>query len=142
MDSKRESCRNLIVPDIPLIRVNKDHDLREVYWCSGVKKGIVEFVSKCPICQQVKVEHQRTGGLAYKIELLEWMWEMINMDFITSLPSFTRNMILFGCLSINDKVSPFYVGNDFPFNRGSQKYIQEVVRLHGVPVSIFRMCTI
>ncbi|KAH0776134.1 hypothetical protein KY290_007545 [Solanum tuberosum] len=34
----------------------------------------------------VKVEHQRPGGLAQNIELLEWKWEMINIDFITGLP--------------------------------------------------------
>ncbi|KAK6789369.1 hypothetical protein RDI58_013168 [Solanum bulbocastanum] len=39
-------------------------DLIEVYWWSSMKKGIVEFVAKCPNCQQVKVEHQRPGGMA------------------------------------------------------------------------------
>ncbi|KAH0689476.1 hypothetical protein KY289_016834 [Solanum tuberosum] len=57
-------------------------DLREFYWWNGMKKGIAEFVVKCPNCQQVKVEHQRPGGLAQNIELPEWKWEMINMDFI------------------------------------------------------------
>ncbi|KAH0670582.1 hypothetical protein KY290_025996 [Solanum tuberosum] len=47
-------------------------DLREVYWWNGMKKDIAEFVTKCPNCQQVKVEHQRPGGLAQNIELPEW----------------------------------------------------------------------
>ncbi|KAH0706534.1 hypothetical protein KY285_012312 [Solanum tuberosum] len=38
---------------------------------------------ECPNYQQVKVEHQSPGGLAKNIELLEWKWEMIHMDFIT-----------------------------------------------------------
>jgi hypothetical protein len=38
------------------------HDLREVYWWSGMKRDIAEFVSKCPNCQQVKVEHQGHVG--------------------------------------------------------------------------------
>ena len=29
-----------------------------VYWCNGIKKGIVEFVAKCPNCKQVQVEYQ------------------------------------------------------------------------------------
>ncbi|KAH0757858.1 hypothetical protein KY290_021351 [Solanum tuberosum] len=65
-------------------------DLREVYWWNGMKKDIAEFVAKCPNCQQVKVKHQRPGGLAQRIELLEWKWEMINMDFITGLPRSRR----------------------------------------------------
>ena len=39
-------------------------DLREVYWWEGMKKDIVEFVAKCPNCQKLKVQHQRTKGLA------------------------------------------------------------------------------
>ena len=45
-------------------------DLREVYWWSGMKKGIEKFVPKCPNFQQVKIEHQKPGGLAQNIELL------------------------------------------------------------------------
>ncbi|WMV29962.1 hypothetical protein MTR67_023347 [Solanum verrucosum] len=47
------------------------HNLREVYWWSSIKKSIAEFVAKCPNCQQVKVEHQRPGGMAQIIELPE-----------------------------------------------------------------------
>ncbi|KAH0777818.1 hypothetical protein KY290_009229 [Solanum tuberosum] len=45
---------------------------------------------KCPNCQQVKVEHQRLGGMGQNIELLEWKWEMINIDYITGLPRSRR----------------------------------------------------
>ncbi|KAH0781790.1 hypothetical protein KY290_001388 [Solanum tuberosum] len=65
-------------------------DLREVYLWSSMKKGIAEFIAKCPNCQQVKVEHQRPGGLAQNIKIPEWKWEMINMDFITGLPRSRR----------------------------------------------------
>ncbi|WMV24530.1 hypothetical protein MTR67_017915 [Solanum verrucosum] len=65
-------------------------DLREVYWWNGMKRGIAEFLPKCPNCPQVKVQHQRPSGLALRIELLEWKWEMINMAFITGLPRSRR----------------------------------------------------
>ena len=32
-------------------------DLREVYWWNNMKREIADFVSRCLICQQVKVEH-------------------------------------------------------------------------------------
>ena len=38
-------------------------DLREVYWWNNMKREIADFVSRCLICQQVKVEHQRLAGL-------------------------------------------------------------------------------
>ncbi|WMV08667.1 hypothetical protein MTR67_002052 [Solanum verrucosum] len=60
-------------------------DLREVYWWSSMQRCIAKFVAKCPNCLQVKVEHQKPGGMAQNIDLLEWKWEMINMDFNTGL---------------------------------------------------------
>ena len=39
------------------------HDLREIYWWEGMKKDIQKFVARCPNCQQVKVEHQKSGGI-------------------------------------------------------------------------------
>ena len=46
------------------------HDRREVFWWEGLKKDIAEFVAKCPNCQQVKVEHQKSGGLLNKSKFL------------------------------------------------------------------------
>ncbi|XP_070039939.1 uncharacterized protein [Nicotiana tomentosiformis] len=38
-------------------------DLRQHYSWRGMKKDIVEYVSRCLNCQQIKYEHQRPGGL-------------------------------------------------------------------------------
>ncbi|GKE09062.1 putative reverse transcriptase domain-containing protein [Tanacetum coccineum] len=35
------------------------YDLRDKYWCPGMKKDIVEYVSKCLTYLKVKAEHQR-----------------------------------------------------------------------------------
>ncbi|KAH0676196.1 hypothetical protein KY285_023997 [Solanum tuberosum] len=59
------------------------HDLRKVYWWSSMKKCIAEFVAKYQNFQQIMVKHQRLGGMAQNLDLLEWKWEIINMDLIT-----------------------------------------------------------
>ena len=59
------------------------NDLREVYWWNGMKRDIADFVSKF---QQVKVEHQKPGGMTQEIDIPTWKWDVINMDFITGLP--------------------------------------------------------
>jgi len=42
-------------------------DLQKVYRWNGMKKDIVEFVAEYPNCQQLKVEHQNSGGLSQYI---------------------------------------------------------------------------
>ena len=51
-----------------------------------MKRDIVEFVAKCPNCQQVKYEHQRPRGTLQRMPILEWKWERIAMDFVVGLP--------------------------------------------------------
>ena len=65
-------------------------DLRKIYLYNGMEKGIAKFVFKCLNCHQVKVENQRPNGSTQNIELPEWKWEMINMDFITGFPRSRR----------------------------------------------------
>ena len=57
----------------------------EVYWWNDMKRDIGDIMSKCPNSQQVKVEHQKPGGMTQEIDIPTWKWEVINMDFITGL---------------------------------------------------------
>lgn len=66
------------------------HDLRELYWWKGMKKDVVEHVSRCSNCQQVKYEHRRPAGLSQALPIPEWKWEMITMDFVVGLPRTLR----------------------------------------------------
>ncbi|GKF44421.1 putative reverse transcriptase domain-containing protein, partial [Tanacetum coccineum] len=45
------------------------YDLRDRYWWSGMKKDIVEYVSKCLNCLKVKAEHQRRSGLLQQTKI-------------------------------------------------------------------------
>ena len=38
-------------------------NLKQYYGWRGMKKDVVEYVSKCLTCQQVKAEHQVSSGL-------------------------------------------------------------------------------
>ena len=44
-------------------------DLKQHFWWSRMKRDIVDFVAKCPNCQQVKYEHQRPGGALQRMPI-------------------------------------------------------------------------
>ena len=52
-------------------------NLREVYWWNDMKRDIADFVSKYPICQQVKVEHQKLQGMTQEIDIPTWKRDVI-----------------------------------------------------------------
>ncbi|GKF85444.1 putative reverse transcriptase domain-containing protein, partial [Tanacetum coccineum] len=62
------------------------HDLRDLYWWSGMKRDIAEYVSKCLTCSKIKVEHQKPSGLLQQPEIPKWKWEKITIDLVTKLP--------------------------------------------------------
>ena len=57
-----------------------------------MKKEIKEYASKCLQCQQVKAEHQKSGGLLQSLSIPEWKWEHVTMDFVVGLPRTRRGM--------------------------------------------------
>ena len=103
-----------------------------------MKREIAEFVSQCLYCQQVKVEHQRSAGLLQPLPIPEWKWEDISMDFVTSLPKTQKGMdsiwVIIDRLTKSAHFLP--VRTLFSADRLAVLYMNEIVRLHGVPMSI------
>ena len=66
---------------------NMYQDLKVPFWWSEMKRDVLEFLTKCMVCQKVKVEHQVPSGLLQPIIILEWKWDRITMDFMVRLPS-------------------------------------------------------
>ncbi|GJS39162.1 putative reverse transcriptase domain-containing protein [Tanacetum coccineum] len=61
-------------------------DLKQLYWWPNMKADIATYVSKCLTCSKVKAEHQKPFSLLVQLEIPEWKWEKITMDFVTKLP--------------------------------------------------------
>ncbi|WRX29204.1 Integrase zinc-binding domain - like 10 [Theobroma cacao] len=114
------------------------HDLRSVYWWQGLKKDVGEYVSRCLVCQQVKVEHQRPSRLLQPLPILEWKWEHTAMDFITGLPrvkgGYDSIWVIIDRLTKSAHFLP--IKTKFGTAQYAQIYINEIVRLHGVLVTI------
>ncbi|VVA31265.1 PREDICTED: retrotransposon, partial [Prunus dulcis] len=114
------------------------HTLREHYWWPFMKKEIAEYVRKCLICQQVNAERQKPSGLLQPLPIPEWKWEHLTMDFVFKLP-LTRNKHD-GVWVIVDRLTKsahfLRVRANYTLNKLAKLFIDEIVRLHGVPVSI------
>lgn len=55
-----------------------------------MKRDIANFVEHCLVCQQVKALYQRPYGQLQPLEIPEWKWDHIAMDFATKLPRTRR----------------------------------------------------
>ncbi|GMJ13694.1 hypothetical protein HRI_005038500 [Hibiscus trionum] len=113
-------------------------DLKEIYWWSGMKSKITDFVARCLTCQRVKAEHKVPTGLLQPIELPQWKWERITMDFVSGLPPTPKkNNAIWVIVDRFTKSAHFLpVRMDFSLSKLAELYINEVIRLHGVPTSI------
>ncbi|XP_031394177.1 uncharacterized protein LOC116205681 [Punica granatum] len=114
------------------------YNLKRSYWGYNMKKEIAEFVSKCLVCQQVKAEHQHPSGLLQPLPVPEWKWEKITMDFVSGLPRTRRghNSIWVIVDKLTKSAHFLPVKTTFCADQLAQLFIKEIVRLHGVPVSI------
>jgi len=51
-----------------------------------MKKEITQYVANCPVCPQVKAQRRRSARLLQLLPILEWKWEYVTIDFVTTLP--------------------------------------------------------
>ncbi|KAL0553922.1 hypothetical protein IC582_007826 [Cucumis melo] len=113
-------------------------DLKRVYWWRNMKREVAEFVSRCLVCQQVKAPRQKPAGLLQPLGIPEWKWENVSMDFITGLPRTLRGFtVIWVVVDRLTKSAHFVPGKStYTASKWAQLYMSEIVRLHGVPVSI------
>ena len=50
-----------------------------------MKRHIGDIVRRCLTCQQAKVDHQKPAGPRQPLEVAEWKWEQVTMDFVSHL---------------------------------------------------------
>ena len=103
-----------------------------------MKREIAGYVARCLVCQQVKIEHQRPGGLLQPLPIPEWKWEHISMDFVTGFPKTpSGNDSIWVIVDRLTKSAHFLaIKVSLSLERLAKLYVNEIVRLHGVPVTI------
>ncbi|RVW28572.1 Transposon Ty3-I Gag-Pol polyprotein [Vitis vinifera] len=82
-------------------------DLRQNYWWSGMKRDIAQFVAQCLVCQQVRLSISDQQGLCSHLLFLSGSGSILH--------------------GFCDRIAR---------TLGASLYVKEIVRMHGVPVSI------
>ncbi|GJX32261.1 putative reverse transcriptase domain-containing protein [Tanacetum coccineum] len=89
-------------------------------------------------CAKVKAEHQRPSGLLVQPKIPEWKWDNITMDFVTKLPKTSQGYdtiwVIVDRLTKSAIFTPMRETD--PLDKLARLYLKEVVRRHGIPVSI------
>jgi len=111
--------------------------LKRLFSWPGMKLDVDNFVRQCPTCQQAKHDHTRPAGLLQPLTIPSGLWRQLTMDFIEGLPlSGGANVIMV----VVDRLTKYahFVPLRHPFTALSvaQAFLDSVVKLHGVPLSI------
>ena len=103
-----------------------------------MKRDVATFVAKCMTCQQVKAEHQRPANLLQPLPISERKWDKITIDFVTGLPRTRgKNDAIWVIVDQMTKTAYFIlIRIEFSLTQLSHLYVDNIVCLHGVPVSI------
>ena len=103
-----------------------------------MKKEIASWVNKYHVCQTVKAEHQRPSGLLQPLDIPEWKWEHIVMDFVVGLPKTKSNHdVNWVIIDRLTKSAHFFPINErFSLEKLVKFYLDKIVMRHGVPIII------
>ena len=85
-----------------------------------------------------KAEHQKPADLLQSLEVAEWKWKHVTMDFVTHLPCTPRRHdALWVIMDRLTKSAHFLVVQmTFTLEEFYRLYIRDIVWLHGVLVSL------
>ena len=80
----------------------------------------------------------RTSGLLQRLPIPEWKWDHITMDFVTGFPKGKNQVdvvwVIVDRLTMCAHFIPIRV--TYSMVKLAELYIEYVVRLHGIPVTI------
>ena len=113
-------------------------DLKKTFWWPNMKKDVAEFVARCLTCQKVKFEHRRPQGKIQSLEVPEWKWDSISMDFVVGLPRSRKGNNMIWVIVDRLTKSAHFIPMKDTWNKKelANAYVKNVLTLHGVPKDI------
>ena len=108
----------------------------QFYW-PGLKRHVAQIVAQCRTCAVAKQQRQNTG-LYTPLPVPDRPWQDLSMDFILGLPKSPRKHdSIFMVVDRFSKIAHFIpCAQTFDATRVAKLFMNEVVRLHGLPKTI------
>jgi hypothetical protein len=96
-----------------------------------------EYIRGCSVCQRNKTKHLHPSGLLRPLDIPSSIWTDIAMDFMEGFPKVGGKCVI---LTIIDQMSKYahfmLLGHTYSSTSIAKTFINQVVRLHGLPASI------
>ena len=110
---------------------------KKLFW-PNLKEDLVDYLSRCLECQQLKAEHQHPSGLLQPLPIPKWKWEQISLDFIIGFPLTQKQhdsiMVVVDKLSKLSKDAHFIpVKSSYKAVNVAKIFLKEIFQLHEVP---------
>lgn len=111
--------------------------LKKLFHWKGLKQDVQTFVQQCAICQQAKHKECKLPGLLHPLPIPDNAWQDISMDFIEGLPKSNGYNVILVVVDRLTKYAHFIpLRHPFTANIVAKAFLQNIVKLHGVPRSI------
>jgi hypothetical protein len=103
-----------------------------------MKREIAEYVARCDSCQRIKAEHQRPAGLLQPLQIPQWKWDEIGMEFIVGLPRTRADYDSIWVVVDRLTNATHFIPVKTTYNNAvlAELYMSQIVCLHGIPKKI------
>lgn len=111
--------------------------IKRVFCWPHLKQMVHKFVSECPVCQLVKVEHTHSAGLLQPLPIPGIPWSSISLDFIEALPKSNGKEVILVVVDRLTKYAHFMaVAHPYSVEQVVALIMDNIVKLHGPPREI------
>jgi hypothetical protein len=113
-------------------------DLRQQFWWTMMKHEIACYVSEYDTYQKVKADYMKPGGLLQLLNIPDWKWDDISMDFIVGVPMTAHKFdLIWMIVDRFTKLAHFIVVNTrYDAQKYAELYVAHVICSHEVPKMI------
>jgi hypothetical protein len=113
-------------------------DLKKRFLWYGMKREIEEYVARCDSCQRIKAEHQRPASSFQPLQIPQWKWDEIGMDFIVGLPRTRAGYDSIWVVVDRLTKATHFIPVKTTYNNAvlAELYMSRIVCLHGIPKKI------